>query len=243
MPLVACENYVILQYCYRTPGPTYLPPPEGADDAAWLPHWERAALVISYYDLPALSGRKGFNFLHTPLGVDGDVFRSTGEPRRALVLTSGTDPSGEAITECWEAARRAGLPAVHLGPEIQWGSGVDFRDGVSDEELASLYSRCWYVSGLRREEGFELPVLEGLACGARPVVFDRQETRRWFGQHAVFVPELPRDDLAKVLADVLVVPPKPVTDDERERAIKAFNWERICATIWERVLCARRSPS
>src|SRR6266511_4528244 len=150
---------------------------------------------MSYYDLYGLTGRDDFSFYRAPLGVEGSVFYDRGLVRDAAVMTSGYVPAGEAIHECYEAVfgvlrgRHGGM--VHLGPSFWSDGSVEVAEGVSDDRLATLYSRCRYVSGLRRGEGFELPVIEGLACGARPVCFDNPCYREWFDGHAVFVEELP----------------------------------------------------
>jgi glycosyltransferase involved in cell wall biosynthesis len=46
---------------------------------------------------------------------------------------------------------------------------VEYRVGVSDLELASLYQRAWIYASPSTYEGFGLPYLEAMACGT-PVV-------------------------------------------------------------------------
>jgi glycosyltransferase involved in cell wall biosynthesis len=228
MPHLRCKRFAMIQYCYLTT--------ENASPSAWLPWFKKADLVMSYYDLFDLTQSEKFNFLHAPLGVDGEMFKPTGTDRRAAILTSGTEPAGEAIIECWEAAKRVGQPAVHLGPSIPWGPGIDVKTGVADSELADLYSRCWYVSGLRRGEGFELPVVEGLACGCRPICFDRPEARFWFRKNALYVTEGSREEIIDQVAAILAERPKPVTDDERQKVVKKFDWQKIMGIFWKRLL-------
>ena len=226
------DDYVLLQYCYLTT--------ERPDASFWLPVFRRARLVMSYYDLHALTARDDFAFHHAPLGVDGATFHDRGLGRDAVVLTTGYVLEGEAIAECHDAAfrvlrgSRGGM--IHVGPAFWTHRGLEIVEGISDEQLAQRYSRSKYVSGLRRHEGFELPVVEGLACGARPVCFDNPCYRQWFEGHAVFVPELPPDELVRVLADVFREDPAPVTAAERDAVLAAFDWRRIVGRFWERVL-------
>jgi hypothetical protein len=226
------DDYVLLQYCYLTT--------ERPDASFWIPLFRNARLVVSYYDLPALTGRDDFAFVHAPLGVDGEVFHDRGIERDAVVLTTGYVLEGEAIAECHDAAfrvlrgRRGGM--IHIGPAFWTHRGLEVVEAISDEQLARRYSRSRYVSGLRRHEGFELPVLEGLACGARPICFDTPCYRQWFEGHAVFVPELPADELVPLLADVFREEPAPVTAEEREAVLAVFDWRRIVRSFWDRVL-------
>lgn len=230
-------KYAAIQYCYKTAG-----------EGDWSALWRRAKAVWSYYDLDSLllPEHEHFEFYHAPLGLD-DAFVADSNltinpsTREIGVMTSGyvSGPGAEAIEEFNEAAGRLDLSVVHLGPEP---TGLTQRPcgkwrnahGISDNQLALLYRSTKWVSGLRYIEGFELPALEGLACGARPIVFDRPEMRHWYGEHAVFVPECNGEDLVKHLLRVLSDEPKSVSNDERDDVIRTFDWERIVKGFWER---------
>ncbi len=227
---LALDDHVLLQHCYLTA--------ETHEPEWWLQRFRRARLVMSYHDLPALTGADDFPFYRAPWGVDGTVFADQGLTRSVGVLTSGYDADGEAIFECFEAAARLSIPAVHVGHDFGW-PGVRFLEGVSDTQLARCYSQARYVSGLRRGEGFELPVIEGLACGARPICFDTPCYRHWFDGHAVFVPELGSAELVEALVEVLMHQPAPVTMVEREALLNCFAWPRIFLGFWNRLMRTR----
>lgn len=233
-PFSPAKPEIVIQYCFG-----------GLSTAleVWMARWRRALTVWSYYDLPYLTQQNGFPFYHAPLGVDR-VFTEPFEDReRDLdIMTSGfvTGPDAEAIEEVAMVAWMLNLQHVHLGPPKVDGMKVqiDLRsiNGVNDRKLASYYQRCKWVSGLRHVEGFELPALEGLCCGARPIVFDRPEMRQWYNGHAVFIPECSGTELVKYLLDVLADDPEPVTRDEREWAAERFDWKPIVENLWKRVL-------
>lgn len=228
------QTEVVIQYCLLT---------AGLDDAAWISRWNSAKLVWSYYDLPSIVGQNGFSFYHAPLGVD-DAFigRVEKAPRDIGILTSGyvAGPSAEAIEEVALASWMLNLSLVHLGPKTIEGMKFQSRfptiHDVRDEELASYYRRCNWVSGLRHTEGFELPIVEGLCCGARPIVFDRTDMHQWYAGHAAFVPERTGHELVKDLLEILSEPPEPVEEDERQWAIERFSWKPIVKGFWERAL-------
>lgn len=219
-----CRRFVLLMHTWKT---------SWGGTVEWLPHFRQADLVVSYHDLPSLVKDASWRFLRLPWGVDGEVFRPRGMTRTHAVLTTGYDDGQEAIRECHEAARRLGAPSVHLNARFPWmWPGLDVVDGINDEALATWYSRCWYVSGLRRIEGFELPVLEGLCCGARPIVFDTPTAREWFDGHAIFVPEVEPAALTDVLTEVLRESPRFVTADERATVLDRFGWTALAARFW-----------
>lgn len=137
------------------------------------------------------------------------------------------------MRECCSAAGRLDRHALHLGEELN-SALVDCRTGLTDISLSDLYSRCEFVSGLRRTEGFELPMAEGLLCGARPVTFDRPHYRRWFGSMADYVQESARDGVVDQLTALFRSGPRPVTPLEREFAVELFSWERVVRGFWER---------
>lgn len=193
--------YIAIQYCLRTTS-QYEP-------KKWAEFWGKSVLTWSYYDLsdylnylPRESSERIIaapKLFCAPLGADDafrqrakDLLRNTGADGygspRYLIVTSGyvSGPGAEAIKEVWAAAERTGWSGVHIGPSSVVGagsppSGWTCVEGCSDGELADYYSRAFFVSGLRRGEGFELPAVEGLLCGAYPLLFDQPSQKVWYG--------------------------------------------------------------
>ena len=124
----------------------------------------------------------------------------------------------------------------HLGPMLNLGPGVSYLLGCTDDEVADMWSQCSYVAGMRRIEGFELPALEGLACGSRPVVFDAPHYRNWFGEHAEYVPETDHDSVVEALKRLFSGRLRPVTESEREAVVRKFDWEVLTKGFWEALL-------
>lgn len=228
-------SYAVAQYCFGT-----VSRDEREDPASRLAAlWNDAKLIWSYYDIADVTPEH-VPFYLSPLGVD-DAFKSLdGRPMRTLVMTSGyvSGPGAEAIEEVARAAHVLGLPVQHLGPSSVKGMTFYPRmwqavDHISDSRLADIYRRSLWVSGLRHVEAFELPVIEGLCCGARPIVFDRPDMRRWYDGHAVFVRECSGEELVDQLIIAMREGPWPVHEPERQWALQTFDWATIARGFWE----------
>ena len=238
---LGCDRYAAIQYCYKTTE-------WGDDPAAWSAFWSGADLVWSYYDLSADVPRET-PFLLMPLGVSPKFSQNVlSEQYRSIgIMTSGfvSGLKAEAIEEVAIAADRVELSVQHVGPDTIEGMERPSGDwqsctGIDDYQLRSLYERSRWVSGLRHVEGFELPVIEGLVNGARPIVFDRPETRLWFNGFAEFIPECSGGELVKKLSSVLWRQPRPVTEKERASALIKFGQDSISRTFWTSLAAASR---
>lgn len=229
------KQYGIIQYCMRS---TQRP-----NTQDWLPIWHDAEIVWSYYDLPKLVREDkiefalDYNFYFAPLGADGSKFRPWATPKRYIIGTSGRVAESECILEAAEAAKIVGQQMFHLGPkDDRYGDHVVCIEGMNDAQLGQLYSRCVYVAGLRRAEGFELPAAEGLLCGARPICFDRPHYRQWYGDHALYIPEDGYQETVEQLIALFRERPPEITQEERDECAELFNWERIASGFWQALL-------
>lgn len=224
------KKVIAIQYCLGSSA--------AANVSAWLPLWNRALMTWSYYDLRHVCPR----FYYAPLGISGAFVKQPEQmPVRDLgIFTSGyvAGPGAEAIEECILAAKQLGQTSVHLGPRPINMSPTTVCNStgtfIMDDVLGGLYRRSRYVSGLRFVEGFEMPAVEGLACGARPIMFDRPDAHAWFDGHAVFVPEYSGYSLVRELINVLKRDPEPVTEEERKVVLAKFDWLSIGRGFWRK---------
>lgn len=230
------KQYAIVQCCLNT---------SGSKDCTswWIPAWQRARAVWSYFDLRQLARENSIRFLHAPLGVDA-VFRMGASPsRNGRVMTSG-HVSGlgcEAIEPVWQAAQDLDIHVTHTGATHVGGitkkyPNVSFVGHLSDEMLAEQYRHASWVAALRHIEGFELPAAEGLLCGAHPILFDQPTTRYWYGGLATYVADTTDyDSIRCQLIDVFQTAPQ-VSDAQRTLAGAIFNWRSYVTKFWSMIL-------
>lgn len=228
--------YIMIQYAIRsTMRPSTL---------EWVDMWQRARLVWSYYDLPALCIEDGlyregvltsFPFYHSPLGADPDVFFPRDTTGNKYVVTASSQHAlAEGARECAFATKEVGGKMAFIGHELRRGPDIVCMQNVTDLQLSYIYTESEFVSGLRRIEGFELPAVEGLFCGARPILFDAPHYKHWYGNMALYIREQSREEVIDALKIAFKVGPVPVSREEIERAHKIFNWETIITNFWKK---------
>jgi glycosyltransferase involved in cell wall biosynthesis len=149
------------------------------------------------------------------------------------VLAVSTLEPRKNLPRLIEGYRRAGLNGVPLlvagaagwgGVRVE-GDGVRWLGEVRDEDLARLYRGARAVAYVSLYEGFGLPVLEAMACGA-PVVAARSDAlEEVSGGAAVLVDPLDPDAIAAGLNEAI---------DRREELrplglarARVFDWGRV----------------
>lgn len=238
------KPYAMIQYALRST--------QHPDTGDWWKMWSNAVCVWSYYNLPQLCNDDGnfllksypYHFYYSPLGVDPYTFiefesynRTLTGKKKYVIAACSQHALAEGARECAFAAKRVNRKMFFLGHELRRGSDIVCKQNISDEELAQEYSECDFVSGLRRIEGFELPVIEGALCGARPIVFDQPHYREWFRDFAIFIPETDRDGVIDKLADIFSShPDMRITEAEKEIIRDRFNWGNIINGFYQRLL-------
>lgn len=206
----------------------------------WNDIWTDAELIWSAYDLKKICQQNGSEltvpFYYAPYGGDSEIFVAPLiYPRHYVLGTNGIAMDHESMAECYHAALSVGRPQFHLGSAMKPIYGkVDVASGISDVELANKWGSCEFVAALRHIEGFELPAVEGLLCGARPILYDLPCYRKWYEPWAVFIPDSDSfADRSRCLIRVLQSGPKPISLEERQAAAEFFNWKRIITGFWE----------
>ncbi len=199
-------------------GPVFAPPAGGGEGAQAR---ARAALPALRPDFLLYVGgidrRKNVDgLLHAYAGLGAQV-----RGRHQLVLAGRHEPH--------EARALRALLA-----ETGTGGDVLLAGHVSDELLADLYGCCAALVMPSLYEGFGLPVLEAMRCGAAVLVSDRgalPELVTW--PEARFDPERP-DELQALLGRVLGdLSFRAARREQAAAGSERFSWERSCAKVAE----------
>jgi glycosyltransferase involved in cell wall biosynthesis len=183
--------------------------------------------LLDLLDVPPEKVRVIPNAVGEPFTADGDA--AAGD----YVLAVSTLEPRKNLPRLVEGYRRAGLNGLPLlvagaagwgGVHVE-GDGVRWLGEVQDEELARLYRGARAVAYVSLYEGFGLPVLEAMACGA-PVVAARNDAlEEVSGGAAVLVDPLDPDAIAAGLHEAI---------DRREELrplglarARVFDWHRV----------------
>ena len=148
------------------------------------------------------------------------LFVGTLEPRKNL----------EVLIEAWRELRRDHAIDLMLvgrrradAPQIREEPGLRLAGEVKDSELPALYSGALAFVYPSSYEGFGLPVLEAMQCGA-PVIASRA-VEEAAGDAAIFAGTAA--ELARAMAEVASRPELAASLRERSLArAREFSWER-----------------
>ncbi len=117
------------------------------------------------------------------------------------------------------------LPLVMVGSARPWARelpGVILTGRIDDDELAAIYTGAHALLLPSEREGFGLPAVEALACGAPVVAFDSPVLREALGTRATFV--APTDIRALIDAAQAAQRPCP--------APPAWTWHDAARETW-----------
>lgn len=97
-------------------------------------------------------------------------------------------------------SRSPGMRFICAGPPDSLGChcGVEFRENLSDEELAALIRGAAALVAPSMQEGFDLPVLEAVACGTPVIASDIPIHREVAGEGAIYFPSHDSEALSKI---------------------------------------------
>lgn len=190
--------------------------------------------------------------------VDGSALRRQGVAPGAFVLVTGTLEPRKNLTRLirahgdLSAELRARYPLLIAGPrgwEAQEvvrlaGDSPDVRLAgyVPDAELAALYRSCAVFCYPSLYEGFGLPVLEALACGAPTLTSSVSSLPEVGGDAVAYVDPTEADSIRAALERLLGSPDERRELSARGRARAAeFSWRRAALSLLDELELAHAS--
>ena len=176
-----------------------------------------------------------------PVALDSPFLLHVGGniPRKRLDVLLSMMPALLAKVPALRLVQIGGPWPSHLAEQIASlgiGRSVAQVRGLSREQLAQLYQRASAVLIPSDAEGFGLPVIEALACGAIVIASDIPTLREAGGDATLYCPVADVaawvDATARVLLDPASAPPR----DQRLAHAAQFTWREHARTIAEAYL-------
>lgn len=187
-----------------------------------------------------------------PLGVDIDVFRPLSgverEPYRLMTTASADAPlKGLPVLLKAMARLRPQFPELMLTligkpkadgetrrliNRLGLDDAIDYRHGISTEEMVACYAKATVAVVPSLYEGFGLPAIEAMACGVPLVSTNGGALPEVVGEAGKVVTAGDEQALASAIAGLLL------SSEERERLAEAGRHRAIHEYCWDR--CAER---
>jgi glycosyltransferase involved in cell wall biosynthesis len=183
--------------------------------------------LVELLDVPAEKVRVIPNAVGPQFSPEGAA-----EPGDYVLAVSTLEPR-KNLPRLVEAYRRAGLNGMPLlvagaagwgGVNLE-GNGVRWLGEVGDDQLARLYRGARAIAYVSLYEGFGLPVLEAMACGAPVVVARNGALEEVAGGAAVLVDPLDPDAIAAGLNEAI----------ERRDELRPLGFARARTFDWGKV--------
>lgn len=107
-----------------------------------------------------------------------------------------------------------------------WNRDIIFTGFVTDEELIALYSKCKVFCFLSLYEGFGIPPLEALACGANVVVSNSSSLPEVVGNVGITVDPLNLNAVADAVVKSMENNKKN-NDEDIKNHLKKYDWKNL----------------
>jgi glycosyltransferase involved in cell wall biosynthesis len=109
---------------------------------------------------------------------------------------------------------------------------VEFKQYVSEEELAALYSRATLFAFLSEYEGFGLTPLEAMAAGVPALVLDTPVAREVYGPAATYAAREDAASTARAMRELLTNPEAASASlAQAPGVIARYSWDRAAEAI------------
>jgi glycosyltransferase involved in cell wall biosynthesis len=178
--------------------------------------------------------------------ADAPRCSSDGSADKASVLIVGNLQPRKNLVRFIEAFARAHAtltppPQLMICGKVQWQesevyaaiesagieSAVTFTGYVDNERLRSLYRTATVFAYPSLYEGFGLPILEAMACGAPVLTSNVASIPEVAGDAAVLMDPYDVEDMARKLIEMLGAPPLRTSLREKgANQVRQFSWER-----------------
>lgn len=221
--LTSNKPKIIIQHCYFT---------AGAPAVNYAQYWKDSLLTTSFHNLPNYTDIN-FPFHHMPWGADPEVFNLLPYvPRKYKIVATGHVAESECIDKVFEACVKTNNILLQTGQNFGWNNNhYRHTPYLRNGDFTLLLNSCEYVSALRVIEGFELMGIEGLFCGARPIVPD-DPTYDWYRQYGHTIDT--KRDIVEQLVEILKTPATPLTPEEYTEVTERFSWKNIIRNFYAR---------
>lgn len=170
------------------------------------------------------------------------LFVGGGDPRKNLTTALSAHaklktPSSTALIVVGNYAERQRDEAIGFyRKEGGAAKNLQFRSGVSDQELADLYRNCLATVCSSEIEGFSLPPVESLACGSAALI-SRNDAHREFIDNAEYTFDVHDSNrLSELMFRVTESPTLAKRIVQEHTSVpEKFRFDLVCERFWRHI--------
>lgn len=174
------------------------------------------------------------------------IFCEKGWPTNFLLFAGFIEHPGKntiGVIKAYEELKKSGRYDGHLILAGMPGSGFEvvksYTDGstykddifftgyVTDEELIALYSKCATFVFISLYEGFGIPPLEAMSCGAKVVVSNTSSLPEVVGDIGITVDPKDQDAVNEAVYKSLVMKVNDEYEEKVKEHLKKYNWNNL----------------
>lgn len=229
--IVHLVGYGEVDIVYNMPNPVvWLHAYESCKNINWLEIFDKVLLGMGWVNF------RHPKFFRIPLGYDEKIFYpiTDFQSRKLFAFVTGHVIETECIDMVHEACVRTGFTLLHTGEDFSSLFKVNYihLNYMPENVFAQVLNQCRVVFGLRKVEGFEQAVLEGIACGANGVV-PSAPSYNWYDNLCFRVNlevQNPLDKLCEILEFSKESRFTPLT------SLENFTWETVITQIYDKII-------
>ena len=190
------------------------------------------------------------------------ILKAKGWPTDYILYAGTIDHPGKnaiAVVKAFEELKRegkytgncilAGMPGNGFEVVKEYVDKSEYQNDivitgfVSDQELVALYSKCKVFAFVSLYEGFGIPPLEALSCGAKVIVSNTSSLPEVVGDVGITVNPNDQDVITNAINDCICMEVSDVYYEKVKEHLNNYNWKKLSVKFEDEISKPIKNPN